>query len=93
MKLTINEIKHLANLSALEFSEEELNKFQEEFNAILTFVDQIEQADVNGELEYETKEICELRDDIVGNCLSQEKVLENAPSKKMGCFNVPLMME
>ncbi|MBQ8749804.1 MAG: Asp-tRNA(Asn)/Glu-tRNA(Gln) amidotransferase subunit GatC [Clostridia bacterium] len=93
MKLEIEDIKHLANLSALEFEEERLEKFKDEFNSILGFVDQISSADVDGDLEYSPVDVEELREDKVRESFAQEKILENAPKQKMGCFAVPLMME
>ncbi|MGN1227253.1 MAG: Asp-tRNA(Asn)/Glu-tRNA(Gln) amidotransferase subunit GatC [Christensenellales bacterium] len=93
MKLEIEDIKHLANLSALEFDEDRLEKFKDEFNSILGFVDQISNAEVDGEIEYSPIDVEQLRDDEVRESYPQEKILMNAPKQKMGCFAVPLMME
>ena len=93
MSLEIEDIKHLANLSALEFEESELENFKNEFNSILTFVDQIKNADVEGDLEYMPIDVEELREDEAKESFSNEEILTNAPKKKMGCFAVPLMME
>lgn len=40
------EIKHIAKLSRLEFSESQLEKFQKEFSAILEYVESLKKADV-----------------------------------------------
>lgn len=93
MSLEIEDIKHLANLSALEFEESELENFKNEFNSILTFVDQIKNADVDGDLEYTPIDVEELREDEAKESFPNEEILTNAPKKKMGCFAVPLMME
>lgn len=93
MKLEIEDIKHLAYLSALQFSDDELEKFKDDFNNILGFVDQISSANVDGELEYSPIDVEELRDDVAKESYPQSKILENAPKQKMGCFAVPLMME
>ena len=42
------EIKHIAKLSRLEFSEGQLDKFQKEFSAILEYVESLKKADVEG---------------------------------------------
>ncbi|MFA5742589.1 MAG: Asp-tRNA(Asn)/Glu-tRNA(Gln) amidotransferase subunit GatC [Candidatus Paceibacterota bacterium] len=42
------EIKHIAKLSRLDFSESQLEKFQKEFSAILEYVETLEKADVEG---------------------------------------------
>ena len=52
MEISKEEIKHLANLSALEFEEKEIEKLQKEFNQILDFVNQINNAKVDGDIEY-----------------------------------------
>ena len=93
MKLEIEDIKHLADLSALEFSEERLKSFKDEFNSILKFVDQISNAKVDGEIEYSPIDVEQLREDTAIQSYPQEKILENAPKQKMGSFAVPLMME
>lgn len=93
MKLEIEDIKHLANLSALEFTSEELENFKDDFNNILGFVDQISNANIEGEIEYSPIDVEELRADEARESYAQEVILENAPKQKMGCFAVPLMME
>lgn len=42
------EIKHIAKLSRLDFSEDQLEKFQKEFSAILEYVESLKKADVEG---------------------------------------------
>lgn len=93
MEISKEEIKHLADLSALEFSDEEIENFQKEFNQILEFVNKINSAKVDGDIEYNVHDFSELREDIAKNGLSQDEVLLNAPQAKLGSFSVPLMME
>lgn len=93
MKLEIEDIKHLASLSALEFEDDKLEKFKDEFNSILKFVEQINNADVDGEIEYSPVDVEELREDTARPSFANEEIITNAPKQKMGCFAVPLMME
>lgn len=93
MEISKENINHLANLSALEFTDEEIENFQKEFNQILTFVNQIENAKVDCDIEYNIHDFNELREDEVKNGLTQDEVLLDAPNKKLGSFAVPLMME
>jgi aspartyl-tRNA(Asn)/glutamyl-tRNA(Gln) amidotransferase subunit C len=93
-KLTIDDIKHLADLSALKFSDEELESFLPEFNNILDMINQIENFEVNGEYVFDNiVDITELREDEVKPSMSQEKALINAPKQRKGCFNVPKVVE
>ena len=87
------DIDHLANLSALEISEEQKATFEKEFEGIMGLVEKINNAEVTNEIEYEPIDVSELRDDVAEVGLTQEEVLTNAPDKKQGCFAVPLMME
>ena len=93
MQISKEEIKHLANLSALEFNDEEIENFQKEFNQILEFVNQINQADVQGDIQYTVHDFSDLREDEAKTGLTQEEVLANAPKAKLGSFSVQLMME
>lgn len=93
-KLTIDDIKHLADLSALKFSDEELENFLPEFNNTLDMINQIESFEVDGEYIFDNiVPITELREDEVRPSMSQEKALINAPKQRKGCFNVPRVVE
>jgi aspartyl-tRNA(Asn)/glutamyl-tRNA(Gln) amidotransferase subunit C len=92
--LTIEELKHLADLSALKFSEEELEAFLPDFNNILTMINEIDKINVDGEYVFDNIiDISELREDEVKESMPQEKALINAPKQRKGCFNVPRVVE
>lgn len=48
MKLTKKEVEHIAKLARLELSEEELNKYGEQLSAVLEYINQLEEVDVEG---------------------------------------------
>jgi aspartyl-tRNA(Asn)/glutamyl-tRNA(Gln) amidotransferase subunit C len=48
MKLTQEEIKHIAELARLELSTEELTKYGQQLSAILSYIDQLREVDVKG---------------------------------------------
>lgn len=92
--LTIEELKHLADLSALKFSDEELKAFLPDFNNILTMINEIDKINVDGEYVFDNIiDISELREDEVKESMPQEKALINAPKQRKGCFNVPRVVE
>lgn len=94
MGFTSKDIQHLADLSALEFTKEEIERFAKEFEQINAFVCQIQKTDVSAELVYDKIiPLEDLRDDIAKPSLSNDVVLLNAPEKAKGAFAVPLMME
>ncbi len=48
MSVTSDDIKHLANLSRLNVSDEELEEYRKEFSAILDYVQMIQEVDISG---------------------------------------------
>ncbi len=92
--IDIKDIQHLAELSSLTFTQEEMENFVPEFNNILNMINQINQADNNEEYVFTNAvDIQDLREDIVGESISQEQALINAPKQRKGCFNVPRVVE
>ena len=76
-KITLEEVKRLAGLSALEFSKEELEAFVPEFEKIVELVDEVKNCDIgNSQLG-----------------LPQEEILLNSPKTKKGSFCVPKMLD
>ena len=92
--VSVEEIKHLEELSKLEFTDEERISFQKEFDSIVDFASQIQNAKVEGGVSFiKSIKLANLREDEVGTSLSQDEVVTNAPSKKKGCFVVPKIMD
>jgi len=48
MKLTTDEIKHVANLARLELSEDEAEKYGNQLSDVLSYIDQLREVDVEG---------------------------------------------
>ena len=92
MSITEKEIKTLARLSRLEFSEEEIRKFAPEFEEIIEFANRI-----NEQVEGDTSSIREvvtrtvkwedLREDEVKDSLPNEKITSNVEAEN-GYFPV-----
>ncbi|MGN0806766.1 MAG: Asp-tRNA(Asn)/Glu-tRNA(Gln) amidotransferase subunit GatC [Candidatus Coproplasma sp.] len=86
MSISQKEIKTLARLSRLEFSEEEEEKFIPDFEEIIAFADRI-----NGEVVGDTSSIREvsartiawqdLREDEVEDSLPNEKITSNVQAQ------------
>lgn len=94
MEITIDEIKHLASLSRLEFKDSELEKFKNEFQAIIDYVNQLQSVDTTKAVDQTEKHfISDLREDVVGQSLSNEEVLKNAKHSAKGAFLVPRVVE
>lgn len=92
--ISIDEVKRLAGLSALSFTQAELENFVPEFSQILAFVDQVKNSDIGDtQVQYLSHDLSELREDVIQESLSQETVLLNSPKTKKGAFCVPKMLE
>lgn len=92
MAISQREIKALARLSKLSFTDEELERFSTEFEEIIAFADEINEQ-VEGDAE-SLKEISvravalrDLRADEVKESLSNEKITSNTAPEK-GYFSV-----
>ncbi len=93
-KLTEKEISHLASLSALSLSDEQVKKYANEFESILNFVDKISKTDtLSFDMFAREIEFDDLREDEQKQSLSTSEVLKNAPKKRKEFFNVPKVVE
>ena len=94
-KISIEEVKKLAKLSRLEFSDDELFKFTSDFDNILAYVDLINKVDTKN-VDLKEKAIDaenDLRKDAIIKSLSQDEIIANAPLSEDGAFVVPTTVE
>lgn len=95
MKITKDEVKHIAWLARLELSESEIELYTKQLNDILLYMEKLNRVDT-GNVEplshpFFTRTV--FRDDIVKGSLPQEKAIENAPQRAKGFFRVPKIIE
>ena len=90
-KIKKENVRHVAKLAALDFSEDELGKFTIQLDKILDHVAKI--SEVNTEEVSPTSHVLEIknvfRNDIVKKSISKEDALKNAPEVMSGGFKVP----
>ncbi|MCH1624662.1 Asp-tRNA(Asn)/Glu-tRNA(Gln) amidotransferase subunit GatC [Fredinandcohnia quinoae] len=94
-RISINEVKHVANLARLAVTEEEAEMFQEQLDAIITFAEQLNELDTEG-VQPTTHVLTMkniLREDKATEGLPIEEVLKNAPDAKDGQIRVPSIIE
>ncbi len=92
MSVTQKEIKTLARLSRLEFSDEEIEKFAPEFEEIIDFANKINEqvagdTDTIREVVTRTVKWEDLREDEVKESLPNEKITSNVQAEN-GYFPV-----
>ena len=84
-KISMEEVKRLAGLSALEFTDEELKAFIPEFENIIEMVDEVKNCDIgSAQLKYTSHLLSECREDVAKESLPQEEILLNSPKTKKG---------
>lgn len=89
--ITIDQVRHVAKLSRLALSEEELTRLGGQLEAILGYVAKIGELDVTNvePMAHVLPLQNVLREDIVGPSLPLEQVLRNAPQTDGPFFQVP----
>jgi aspartyl-tRNA(Asn)/glutamyl-tRNA(Gln) amidotransferase subunit C len=91
MKVDIAEVEHVAHLARLRLSAEEKQLFTGQLNAILDYIEKLNELDTSGvEATFHVVPHHNvMRGDEVKGSFSSEVSLENAPDKAQGCFRVP----
>jgi aspartyl-tRNA(Asn)/glutamyl-tRNA(Gln) amidotransferase subunit C len=95
MKITKDEVLHVANLARLELSEDAIVTFAGQIDKILAHVDSLQKVDTQGVVP--TSHAISLtnafREDEVRAPLEEVLSLANAPEKEDGSFIVPKVFE
>jgi len=91
MAIGVDEVKYVAKLAKLAFAPDELVKIATELDAIVGYVEQLKELDV--EQVPATSHVLDLynvfRDDQALPALPVDEVLRNAPAHNHGYFSVP----
>ena len=95
MKIDLNTVKKMAHLARLEFNEEGAEKMKQDMTQILDWVEQLNEVNTEAvePLTTMSSEVNVLREDVVGEHLSRERGLQNAPKKDSDYFRVPKVLE
>ncbi len=95
MSISSEDVVHVAKLARLSLSDQEKLELTHQLNAILTYVEQLQQLDTEGVVPTSHPMPLHnvMRLDIVQPSLSIEKVMLNAPEVENGQFKVPAVLE
>jgi aspartyl-tRNA(Asn)/glutamyl-tRNA(Gln) amidotransferase subunit C len=88
-------VKRIGRLARIRVEENEVEKYQGEINAILGFVEQLSEVNVEGVEPMTSVTPMQLRrrDDVVSDGGYPEKVVANAPLTEDNFFMVPKVIE
>lgn len=95
MKLSVEQVRHVATLARLSLSPEEEERYAVQLSAILDAVAQLEQVDVSGvePTSHASLAAALLREDTPRPSLAPDKALANAPARGGTSFAVPKIIE
>lgn len=95
MSVDLATVKRVARLARIAVSEDDANRMTGELNAILGFVEQLDEVDVSG-VEPLTSIIpmaLRRRDDVVNDGDKANDIVANAPATEENFFMVPKVVE
>lgn len=93
--ITKEQVKHVAHLARLTFTEEEIEMFTKQLGDIINFAEQLNELDTD-QVEETThvEDITNvLREDLVRDWLTREDALRNAPDQQDGQVKVPAVLD
>lgn len=95
MKIDKKDVEHVADLARLQFGEAELERFTLQMNAILAYMDQLNELDTSRvEPTTHAMELFNIfREDVVTGSIPMDTALANAPHREGASFRVPRVIE
>tara|TARA_B100000315_G_scaffold258674_1_gene311644 strand:+ start:6716 stop:7000 length:285 start_codon:yes stop_codon:yes gene_type:complete len=94
MKISKDEVQHVAKLARLGIDESETELFSTQLSQILTYFDELNKMDTQGRSPSLSTPLHNgLREDTLEVSLSRERALMNAPEAADGHFQVPKIMD
>ena len=88
-QISLEETRHVAGLSKLEYSEQELAELNGEMSRILETVSKLDNVPVDGlEATLAVGAYANRFREDPGACLDRELALQNAPDARDGCFEI-----
>ena len=91
MKITADQVQHVAKLARLEIEPEAVDKLADQLATILSYVDKLGEVDTQNvpATSHAIALTNAFRPDEVHDSLPDDAALENAPAKEEGSFVVP----
>jgi len=95
MPITREQVEYVANLSRIELSEEEKKLFTTQLDAILQYIEKLNQCDTRSvaEIPHASPHTNLFREDKVTTSLPRKEALANAPEQATGFYKVPRIIE
>jgi aspartyl-tRNA(Asn)/glutamyl-tRNA(Gln) amidotransferase subunit C len=95
MKITKQEVFHVAHLARLNMDESMVEQFSDQLGKILEYVETLNQLDTAGVVP--TSHAIDMsnafREDVLSSSMDRQSVMSNAPEEDEGSFIVPKVIE
>ena len=95
MKLSREEVLHIARLARIDLSEEEIGRFSEQLSNLLGHFQALQEVDTEGvpptAQSVDLRSV--MREDSVVPSFAPEDIMANAPRSEGGCFRVKAVLE
>jgi aspartyl-tRNA(Asn)/glutamyl-tRNA(Gln) amidotransferase subunit C len=95
VRLTTEEVRHVAELAKLRLSETEIEQYTGQLSAILEYAERLQEVDTSSvpPTPYILPLVNVMRDDVSAPSLSNVEALANAPDSEDGFFRVRAVFE
>jgi aspartyl-tRNA(Asn)/glutamyl-tRNA(Gln) amidotransferase subunit C len=95
IRLSADEVRHVAELAKLRLSEAEITEFAGQLSAILEYAERLQEVDTSSvpPTPYILPLTNVMREDVPAPSLSNEEALANAPDSEDGFFRVRAVFE
>lgn len=94
-KLSLEEVRHVAELAKLSLTEEEVHAYAEQLSAILAYAEQVQEVDTSSvpPTPYVLPLVNVMAEDMPRPSLDNAEALANAPDQTEGYFRVKAVFE
>ena len=89
MSVSKVDVKKIAELARLEFSDSEIENYTSEMNKILGYVEKLNELDNIEPLSHQIENNNVFREDLVKKSTDHDRALKNSPDKTSEHFKVP----
>jgi aspartyl-tRNA(Asn)/glutamyl-tRNA(Gln) amidotransferase subunit C len=95
VKISAQDVEHVARLARLELSAAEKDRMGRELDGILAYIDKLRALDTTGvePTSHAVPVTNVMRDDVPSPSLAQSEALANAPDRQGDLFRVPKILE
>ena len=94
-QISDDQVRHVALLSRLELTEDDVQRFAHDLSSILAYVAKLDELDTSQipPTSHSLRLENAFREDLVGTSLTCEQALANAPESEDGLFKVPPVIQ